>query len=69
MVQLPGLQLSLRRNILNLTLQSLSPRNGVDDIQWGSYQTNITNLIGEIIGVARDTNDAVNYAIGASGAE
>jgi len=46
-------------------LKSVSPRNGVDDIQWGSYFTNITNLFGEIIGVARDTSDAVNYAIGA----
>jgi len=47
-----------------LTLQSLLPRNGVDDIQWGPYHTNITNLFGEIIGVARDTSDANNYAIG-----
>ena len=46
------------------TLQSLTNRNGIDDIQWGSYYTNITNLFGEIIGVARDTSDAVNYAIG-----
>ncbi|GAB3223668.1 hypothetical protein J0A67_10280 [Algoriphagus aestuariicola] len=49
---------------LKLTLESLSPRNGVDDIEWGSIHTNITNLLGEIIGVARDTSEAVNYAIG-----
>jgi hypothetical protein len=49
---------------LKLTLQSLSPRNGVDDIQWGPYHTTITNLFGEVIGVARDTSDANNYAIG-----
>ena len=49
---------------IKLTLQSLSPRNGIDDIQWGSYYTNITNLFGEVIGVARDTSEAVNYAIG-----
>lgn len=49
---------------LKMTLQDLSPRNGVDGIQWGSYQTNITNLLGEIIGVARDTSDVVNYSIG-----
>ncbi|NQU54136.1 MAG: hypothetical protein HQ522_16535 [Bacteroidetes bacterium] len=49
---------------LKLTLQSLSPRNDIDDIQWGSYYTNITNLFGEVIGVARDTSEAVNYAIG-----
>lgn len=47
-----------------LTLQSLEPRNGIDAIQWGTYYTNITNLFGEIIGVARDTSDAVNYSIG-----
>ncbi|HMG93636.1 MAG TPA: hypothetical protein VK589_26445 [Chryseolinea sp.] len=47
-----------------LTLQSLSPRNGIDAIQWGSIHTNITNLLGEIIGVSRDTSEAVNYAIG-----
>lgn len=49
---------------LKLTLQSLEPRNGVDGIQWGPYHTNITNLLGEIIGVARDTSEAVNYSIG-----
>ncbi len=47
-----------------LTLKSLSPRNGIDGIQWGSYQTSITNLFGEILGVARDTSELVNYAIG-----
>ena len=47
-----------------LTLNSLEPRNGVDVIQWGSYYTNITNLLGEIIGVARDTSEVVNYSIG-----
>ncbi|MGL4852841.1 MAG: hypothetical protein ACRC3Z_09410 [Phocaeicola sp.] len=49
---------------LKLTLNSLEPRNGIDGIQWGPYQTNITNLMGEIIGVARDTSDVVNYSIG-----
>lgn len=47
-----------------LTLNSLEPRNGIDAIQWGTYYTNITNLLGEIIGVARDTCDVVNYSIG-----
>jgi hypothetical protein len=47
-----------------LKLVSLSPRNGIDAVQWGAYHTNITNLFGEIIGVARDTSAAVNYAIG-----
>ena len=49
---------------LKLTLISLEPRNGVDCVQWGDYDTNINNLLGEIIGVARDTSDAVNYSIG-----
>jgi hypothetical protein len=53
-----------KKKYLKLTLQSLSPRNGIDVIQWGNYHTNITNLMGEIIGVARDTSKAVNYAIG-----
>jgi hypothetical protein len=48
-----------------LMLQSLEPRNGIDDIQWGPYHTNITNLFGDVIGVARDTSEIVNYAIGA----
>lgn len=47
-----------------LSMLCLEPRNGVDAIQWGSYHTNITNLMGEIIGVARDTSDVVNYSIG-----
>lgn len=47
-----------------LTLESLEPRNGIEGIEWGPYHTNIDNLFGEIIGVARDTSEAVNYAIG-----
>jgi hypothetical protein len=53
-----------QQKYLKLILQSLSPRNGINDIQWGPYKTSITNLLGEIIGVARDTSEAVNYAIG-----
>ena len=53
-----------QKKYFKLTLQSLVPRNDIDGIQWGSYQTNITNLLGEIIGVARDTSEAANYAIG-----
>lgn len=47
-----------------LTLNSLEPRNGIDAVQWGDYHTSITNLLGEIIGVARDTSEVVNYSIG-----
>lgn len=53
-----------KKKYFRLTLLSLSPRNGIDDIQWGSYYTNINNLFGEVIGVARDTSETVNYAIG-----
>jgi hypothetical protein len=58
------ISLSSQEKYFKLTLKSLAPRNGIEGIQWGSYHTNITNLLGEIIGVARDTSDEVNYAIG-----
>ena len=58
------IRLETKNKYFKFTLQSLSPRNGVDGIQWGSYHTNINNLLGEIIGVARDTSDVGNYAIG-----
>ncbi len=53
-----------QKKYFKLTLQSLSQRKGIEAIEWGACHTNITNLLGEIIGVARDTSDAVNYAIG-----
>ncbi|MEO6136520.1 MAG: hypothetical protein ABIP35_15280 [Ginsengibacter sp.] len=53
------------KKYFKFTLLSLTQREGIDDIQWGSFNTNITNLFGEVIGVARDTSEAVNYAIGA----
>ncbi len=53
-----------KNKYLKMTLQSLAPRNSIDAIQWGPYHTNIDNLFGEIIGVARDTSEAVNFAIG-----
>jgi hypothetical protein len=53
-----------QKKYFKLQLQSLSKRERIEAIQWGSYHTNITNLMGEIIGVARDTSAAVNYAIG-----
>ncbi len=49
---------------LKMTLQSLTNRGGVDAVQWGTYRTSINNLMGEIIGVARDTSEVVNYSIG-----
>lgn len=50
---------------IKLTLESLQGREGISAIQWGNYYTTISGLLGEIIGVARDTTAAVNYAIGA----
>ncbi|MFD1162424.1 MULTISPECIES: hypothetical protein [Hwangdonia] len=58
------IKLTPQEKYFKFTLQSLTPRHGVDGIQWGPYHTNITNLIGEIIGVARDTSKVVNYAVG-----
>lgn len=49
---------------VRLTLESVLTRKGVDDVQWGPYHTAISNLFGEVIGVARDTSDAGNFAIG-----
>jgi hypothetical protein len=54
----------VHKKYFKLTLLSLSPGSKIDNIQWGAYHTNITNLFGEIIGVARDTSESVNYAIG-----
>lgn len=47
-----------------MTLMSLVPRNGIDAIQWGPVHTGIANLLGEMLGVARDTSAAGNYAVG-----
>ncbi|WP_316834201.1 hypothetical protein [Pedobacter nutrimenti] len=58
------ISLEAQKKYFKLTLVSLSPRNGVDDVQWGAIHTNIKNLFGEIIGVARDTSEVTNYAIG-----
>lgn len=48
-----------------LSLQSLENREQIDGVQWGNYYTTINSLLGEIIGVARDTTEMVNFAIGA----
>lgn len=49
---------------IRMKLLALNQANDTDGIQWGAYHTNITNLLGEIIGVARDTSETVNYSIG-----
>src|SRR6185312_1020408 len=55
---------NVHKKYFKFTLQSLTQREGIDDIQWGSFNTSIINLFGDVIGVARDTTEAVNYAIG-----
>ncbi|MFV0272923.1 MAG: hypothetical protein ACK5HZ_14865 [Macellibacteroides fermentans] len=59
------IRLDAKNSYFKLTLVDLTQRDNIDGIQWGNYYTNITNLLGEIIGVARDTTATVGYAIGA----
>ncbi len=56
--------LKVEDKYFKMTLVDVVPRNGIDVVQWGAYYTNITNLLGEIIGVARDTSETINYSIG-----
>lgn len=49
---------------LKFTLTEMRNRNGIDGIEWGRIYTNINNLFGEMIGVARDTSRAINFSIG-----
>ncbi|SMO76722.1 hypothetical protein [Solitalea koreensis] len=48
-----------RQQYLRLQLQSLTPRNGVDNIVWGPYKTNISKTIGDIISVVRSDDFAI----------
>jgi len=57
-------KLEPKSKYFKLTLLSLTNRKGIDVVEWGPVHTNINNLLGEIIGVARDTSATVNYAIG-----
>ena len=59
-----SIKLEAKAKYFKLTLLSLTNRKDIDVIEWGTVHTNINNLMGEIIGVARDTSNAVNYAIG-----
>ncbi|TDW95915.1 hypothetical protein [Dinghuibacter silviterrae] len=56
---------TVHNQYFKFVLQDVIPRHGIDAVQWGPYHTNITNLFGEIIGVARDTSETGNFAIGA----
>lgn len=44
---------------LRFELVSLEPRNGVDNIVWGPVKTGISQTIGDIIGVVRDSAFAI----------
>lgn len=56
--------LEQKEKYLKLTLAALRNRSGIDGIEWGTIYTNINNLFGEMLGVARDTSRAVNFSIG-----
>jgi hypothetical protein len=58
--------ISTKSKYIRLQLTSLTnyDKQRVHSIVWGSYNTSIYNLFGEVIGVARDTSASVNYAIG-----
>ncbi len=48
-----------KQQYLRMELLSLEPRNGVDNIVWGPYKTNISKTIGDVIGVVRDDEFAI----------
>ena len=58
------IRLEEKSKYLKLTLESLENRDGISGVQWGNYYTDIDNVLGDIIGAARDTSARVNYAIG-----
>ncbi len=42
-----------KQQYLRLQLVSLTPRNGVDNVVWGPYKTNISKTIGDLLSVVR----------------
>jgi hypothetical protein len=52
------LQTDEKEEYLRFKLVSLKPRNGVDNIVWGPYKTNISKTIGDVLGVVRDDDFA-----------
>ncbi|WP_138476790.1 hypothetical protein [Dyadobacter bucti] len=48
-----------KKQYLRFELLSLSPRNGTQAVVWGPYPTTIGELIGETVGVVRDTAFAI----------
>ncbi|WP_460431837.1 hypothetical protein [Arachidicoccus ginsenosidivorans] len=61
---LARIRLTTQKKYIKLQLLALKNGASIEAIEWGAYRTNINNLLGEIIGVARDTSSQVNYAIG-----
>jgi hypothetical protein len=53
---------SKKGKYIRCELLSLTNRKEIDNVQWGAIHTNITNVLGEMLGVARDTRCAINYA-------
>ncbi len=52
------LQTDEKGEYLRFKLVSLKPRNGVDNVVWGPYKTNISKTIGDVLGVVRDDDFA-----------
>lgn len=48
-----------KKQYLRFELLSLAPRNGTEAVVWGPYPTTISALIGETVGVVRDTAFAI----------
>lgn len=53
------LKVDQKNDYLRFELLSLIPRNGIDNVVWGPYKTNISKTIGEILSVVRDNHFAV----------
>lgn len=48
-----------KQQYLRMELLSLEPGNGVDNVVWGPYKTNISKIIGDVIGVVRNDEFAI----------
>ena len=52
-------KVNVKDSYIRLELESLAPRNGIDHIVWGPYNTTISQTIGEIISVVRNGKFAI----------
>ena len=50
------IQMDEKEDYLRWKLLSVEPRNGVDNIVWGPYNTTISKYIGDVFSVVRDDN-------------